>query len=57
MLLSAVRQANTLGIHRLGYIENLLGFKDADPAVYPQNASLLDISYERRELTDYDDLA
>jgi hypothetical protein len=57
MLLSAVREANTLSIHKLRYVESLLrpkGSKEA--AVYPQNTSLLDISYEKRELTDYDGL-
>jgi transposase len=58
MLLSAAREANTLRIFRLRYIESLLGPSGVDPAaVYPQNASLLNISYERRELTDYDELA
>jgi transposase len=58
MLLSAVREANTLRVFRLRYVESLLGPSDVDPAaVYPQNTSLLDISYERRELTDYDELA
>lgn len=52
MVLSAVREANTLGIHKLGYIERLLGVHG--PSVYPQNASLLTISYEKRELADYD---
>jgi transposase len=57
MLLSAVREANTLNIHKLRYLESLLGPKGPEEAaVYPQNASLLDISYERRELTDYDGL-
>ena len=57
MLLSAVREANTLNIHKLRYLKSLLGPKGSEEAaVYPQNASLLDISYERRELTDYDGL-
>jgi hypothetical protein len=52
MLLSAVREANTLHTYKLRYLENLLGPRDLDPgAVYPQNASLLHISYEKRELT------
>jgi transposase len=58
MLLSAVREANTLHVSKLRYLEGLLGPSRLDPAaVYPQNASLLDISYQKRELTDYDDLA
>jgi transposase len=57
MLLSAVREANTLHIHKLRYIESLLGPRGPEKAaVYPQNLSLLDISYEKRELTDYDEL-
>ena len=57
MLLSAVREACALNIHKLRYLESLLGPKGPEEAaVYPQNASLLDISYEKRELTDYDGL-
>jgi len=56
MLLSAVREANSLNIIRLSYIESLLAPRDRhDVAVYPQNTSLLDIAYQRRELTEYDD--
>jgi transposase len=57
LLLSAVREANRLHVVRISYIESLLfplGREDA--AVYPQNAHLLDITYQRRELADYDDL-
>jgi len=57
MLLSAVREATTLHIYKLRYIESLLGPRgQQEAAVYPQNASLLDISYQRRELSDYDEL-
>lgn len=57
MLLSAVREANVLDIHKLRYVESLLRPKGSkETAVYPQNTSLLDISYETRELTDYDGL-
>ncbi len=57
MLLSAVREANTLHIYRLRYIESILGPRSLDETVvYPQNVSLLDITYRKRELTDYDDL-
>lgn len=58
LLLSAVREANSLHSARLSFIESLLtprGREDA--AVYPQHAHLLDITYPERELTDYDDLA
>ena len=58
MLLSAVREANALRVYKLRYIESLLGPRGPqEAAVYPQNASLLDISYQKRELTDYDELA
>jgi hypothetical protein len=58
MLLSAVREACALHVHKLRYIESLLEPRGAGPAaVYPQNTSLLNISYEKRELTDYDELA
>jgi transposase len=56
MLLSAVREAHSLGSCRLRYVESLLLPRGKeDVAVYPQNASLLDIAYQRRELTEYDD--
>jgi hypothetical protein len=55
MLLSAVREANGLHIYKLRYVESLL--TPGTNRVYPQNASLLNISYERRELTEYDGLA
>jgi transposase len=55
MLLSAAREANSLHIVKLSYIESLLRPRAReDVAVYPQNASLLDIAYEKRELTEYD---
>jgi transposase len=57
MLLSAVREANSLHIYKVSYIESLLGpRKPEEAAVYPQNASLLAISYQRRDLADYDEL-
>jgi transposase len=57
MLLSAVREANALNIHKLRYLESLLGPKGPEEAaVYPQNTSLLEISYEKRELAEYDGL-
>ena len=57
LLLSAVREANRLHIARVSYLESLLhpgGREHA--AVYPQNVHLLDITYQRRELAEYDDL-
>lgn len=59
MLLSAIREANGLNVYKLKYIESILTarpVKEESP-VYPQNASLLDISYRKRELTEYDELA
>ena len=57
MLLSAVREAQMLHLYKLRYIEGILGPRAPQEAtVYPQNASLLDISYQKRELTDYDEL-
>jgi transposase len=57
MLLSAVREANALHVYKLRYVESLIWPQGSnEAAVYPQNTSLLDISYEKRELTDYDGL-
>ena len=55
-LISAVREANGLGVYRTAYIEGLLtpGFKDQP--VQPQKKELLEITYERRNLADYDEL-
>jgi hypothetical protein len=56
MLLSAIREAMSLHIVKLSYVESLLRPRGReDVAVYPQNTSLLDIAYQRRELTEYDD--
>jgi hypothetical protein len=57
MLFSAVREANSAGIHKLRYVESLLIPRKEDHAVYPQNMKLLDITYEKRELAEYDELA
>ena len=58
MLLSAIREANGLNVYKLKYIESLLAPRTAkeESPVYPQNASLLEISYRKRELTEYDEL-
>jgi len=59
MLLSAVREALSLNVYKLKYIQSLLAprsEKEESP-VYPQNASLLTISYRKRELAEYDELA
>ncbi len=56
MLLSAIREANKDGICKVKYLEQLLNVphRANDNPVYPQNSRLLDISYERRDLSDYD---
>lgn len=56
--LSAIREANNLGIYRVRYIQSLLqpsGYRKDNP-VCPQDTKLLDIRYECRELKDYDGL-
>lgn len=56
-LLSAVRQANSLGTFKVSYIQNLLKPPESKPQpVYPQDPKLLHIEYERRDLAGYDDL-
>jgi len=57
-LLSAVREANSLRVYKIKYIHSLLesaGIKEP-PTVRPQDERLLEISYENRNLDDYDDL-
>ena len=57
MLLSVVREAISRQ-HTIRFIEDTLAPRFFDQTrVYPQNTSLLDISYSKRELTDYDSLA
>ena len=55
-LISAVREANSLGVCRITYVESLLtpGFKEQP--VHPQKRELLEITYEGRNLADYDEL-
>lgn len=57
-LLSAIRQANDLGIAKVKYLMSLLHLPaDAkDNPVYPQNTKLLEITYEGRQLDSYDKL-
>lgn len=56
-LLSAIRQANTLGTFKAAYVRSLLKPQEVNPQpVYPQNAKLLQIDYERKGLARYDDL-
>jgi transposase len=58
MLLSAIREANDGGICRIKHLVHLLNLphKTKDNPVYPQNQRLLDITYEGRDLSEYDNL-
>jgi len=58
MLLSVIREANSLKVHKIRYIQSLLqprGSREAHP-VSPQDQKLLEITYKGRKLDDYDDL-
>ena len=58
MLLSAVREAIALKIHKVRYIQSLLepsGSRQDNP-VHPQDPKLLTITYTGRSLKDYDEL-
>jgi len=56
-LLSAVREANKLGTFKVAYINNLLHPSESKHhPVFPQDDKLLNITYERSDLTKYDDL-
>ena len=52
-LLSALREAVGLKIYRIHYIQSLLRLPQdqKDHPVYPQNQKLLEINYQRRELS------
>jgi transposase len=58
MLLSAIREANAGGICRIKHLVHLLNLphKAKDNPVYPQDGRLLDISYQERDLSEYDKL-
>ncbi len=56
-LVSAVREATSLGIYRIAYVEGLLTPGFTEQPVSPQKKELLDITYEGRDLADYDELA
>ena len=58
MLLSAIREANRIGIFKIRYVQSLLQVPEHRPQspVYPQESQLLEIHYERRNLKDYDEL-
>lgn len=56
-MLSAVREARTLRIHTVKYLEGLLTPpREREESVQPQDGRLLSLSYRHRELGDYDDL-
>jgi len=57
-LISAIRQANDLGIYKVKYIKSILKLPDVkqDNPVYPQDIKLLEIDYQGRELREYDKL-
>jgi hypothetical protein len=56
-LISAVRTALEINVHKASYIQSLLrpGASPAHP-VHPQDSALLQITYQGRSLHDYDDL-
>lgn len=58
MLLSALREANQGGICRIKHLVHLINLphKEKDNPVYPQDGRLLNISYEERDLAEYDKL-
>jgi hypothetical protein len=58
-LLSALREANSRGIYHVKYLLQLLRLPQASPdrPVCPQDHRLLDITYEGRDLSDYDRFA
>jgi transposase len=59
MLLSAVREANRIGTFKVRYVQSLLQvppLQRPPTPVFPQERTLLEIGYERRNLKDYDDL-
>jgi hypothetical protein len=56
-LISAIKEALARKIYKVAYVQSILrpsGYQD-NP-VHPQNASLLIIDYEGRDLNDYDEL-
>jgi hypothetical protein len=55
-LLSALREANSLHVHKVFYIQSLLQPQSSPHPVCPQDQKLLEITYKDRKLDDYDDL-
>jgi transposase len=58
MFLSAIREANSLKLYKVKYLQSLLQPSPSrlDQPVHPQNPQLLTITYSGRSLKDYDDL-
>jgi len=57
MLISAIREANSIKAHRIKYIKSLLQpFEQKDRPVHPQDRRILEIIYEGRDLREYDEL-
>ena len=58
MLLSALREANAGRISRVKHVVHILNVphQTNDNPVYPQDQRLLDITYEGRDLSEYDNL-
>lgn len=56
MVLSAVRELNAMKCTKVKALCSLLSVPtiEAPPAVWPKDQNLLNLSYEQRELTDYD---
>ena len=55
-LISAVREAVSLGIYRIAFVEDLLTPGRKGQPLSPQKKELLEITYEGRNLADYDEL-
>jgi transposase len=56
-LVSAVKEALAGKIHKVAYVQSLLmPSGHQDNPVHPQDANLLNIDYEGRDLSDYDEL-
>ncbi|MFN3740600.1 MAG: Mu transposase domain-containing protein [Thermodesulfovibrionales bacterium] len=57
-LISAVREANSIRVYRVKYIQSLLqpSGSSHDNPVHPQDRKLLEITYHGRDLGEYDEL-
>jgi len=56
MIISAVRELNTLGSFKIKALRSLLHLPEPKdlPPLFPQNANILNLTYQERSLTDYD---